>query len=120
MKLKGKPRNDLEELTRSSRCKHKDATLPDRTAGWQFAIDPISQSVLGATEHSGNERNTDKVHLLQAAQAMPNMTEQLLLHDDACHSEALSEHRRGILLCSSAAEEVQRKGFWLRIASEKR
>ena len=97
VKLKGKPRKVLEEFTRSSGCKHKDATrkvLPDRTAGWQFAIDPISQSVLGSTEHIVNERNTDKVRLLQAVLAMPNMKVDLLLHDDACHFQDYVEKHK--------------------------
>ena len=97
VKLKGKPRKVLEEFTRSSGCKHKDATrkvLPDRTAGWQFDIDPISQSVLGATEHIVNERNTDKVRLLQAVLAMPNMKVDLLLHDDACHFQDYVEKHK--------------------------
>ena len=58
-----------------------------RTAGWQFAIDPTSQAVLGTIEHVVNERNTDKVRLLEAVLAMPNTKMDLPIHDDACHFE---------------------------------
>ena len=67
--------------------------LPDRTAGWQFAIDPCSGRILGAYEHLINERNEDKVALLEKVLAMPQVSANLLLHDDACHFEAFVKKR---------------------------
>ena len=94
-RLKGRPRKLLVESTRTCSCKQKDCTrmvLPDRTAGWQFALDPDSQCVLGASEHIVNERTSDKVRLLKAILGMPNMTVDLLIHDDACHFEDTALH----------------------------
>ena len=90
VRRKGHPRKLLHECVRSCACRQKDATrvvLPDRTAGWQFAVDPVSRAVLGACEHPVNERTTDKVELLQSVLSMPNMQVDLLIHDDACHFE---------------------------------
>lgn len=71
-------------------ARKKDAVrqvLPDRTAGWQLAMDPKTGKVLGAYEHIINDRNEDKVALLQKVLAMPNMNVDVLVHDDACHFE---------------------------------
>lgn len=87
---KGRPMKIIADYERSCHCKKKDAVrqvLPDRTAGWQFALDPRSGKVLGAYEHIVNERNEDKVALLQKVLALKNMKVDLLLHDDACHLE---------------------------------
>ena len=80
----------IPEHERSCHCKTKDAmrqVLPDRTAGWQFALDPQTGKVLGAYEHTVNERNEDKAALLQHVLSMPNVHADLLVHDDACHFE---------------------------------
>ena len=77
-------------------AKTKDAVrqvLPDRTAGWQFALDPMTGKVLGAYEHVVNERNEDKVALLQKVLALPMVSADLLLHDDACHFESFVNSR---------------------------
>ena len=90
VRLKGKPRKPIGDFTRTCSCKQKDAVrqvLPDRTAGWQFVLDPVSQRLLGACEHLVNERSSDKARLLQAVLAMPNMKVDLIIHDDACHLE---------------------------------
>ena len=87
---KGRPMKLLPEHERSCHCKKKDAVrqvLPDRTAGWQLAMDPKTGKVLGAYEHIINDRNEDKVALLQKVLAMPNMNVDVLVHDDACHFE---------------------------------
>ena len=72
---KGRPMKILhDEHDRSCHCKKKDAVrqvLPDRTSGWQFAMDPKSGKVLGAYEHTINERNEDKVALLQSSGSSP-------------------------------------------------
>ena len=81
----------LYEHDRSCHCAKKDSVrqvLPDRTAGWQFAVDPCTGKVLGAYEHRINERNEDKVDLLQQVLSMPLVSADLLLHDDACHFES--------------------------------
>ena len=88
--LKGRPMKLLYEHDRSCHCAKKDSVrqvLPDRTAGWQFAVDPCTGKVLGAYEHRINERNEDKVDLLQQVLSMPLVSADLLLHDDACHFE---------------------------------
>ncbi|CAK8996452.1 unnamed protein product, partial [Durusdinium trenchii] len=98
VKLKGRPMKRLYEHDRSCHCKQKDAVrhvLPDRTAGWQFAIDPATGQVLGAYEHVVNERNEDKVALLKKVLAMPLVSADLLLHDDACHFEAYVQKHAG-------------------------
>ena len=87
---KGRPMKQIPEHERSCHCKTKDAmrqVLPDRTAGWQFALDPQTGKVLGAYEHTVNERNEDKAALLQHVLSMPNVHADLLVHDDACHFE---------------------------------
>ena len=78
-------------MSMSAHCKTKDAerhVLPYRTAGWQFALDPKSGRVLGAYEHLVNERNADKVALLQRILCMDNVKADCLIHDNACHLEA--------------------------------
>ena len=96
VKLKGRPMKLMYEYERSCQCKKKDAVrqvLPDRTAGWQFALDPMTGKVLGAYEHVVNERNEDKVALLQKVLALPLVSADLLLHDDACHFESFVNSR---------------------------
>jgi hypothetical protein len=96
VKLKGRPMKLMYEYERSCQCKKKDAVrqvLPDRTAGWQFALDPMTGKVLGAYEHVVNERNEDKVALLQKVLALPMVSADLLLHDDACHFESFVNSR---------------------------
>ena len=87
---KGRPMKLVQEYERSCHCKKKDAVrqvLPNRTAGWQFALDPKTGKVLGAFKHIVNEKNEDKVALLQAVLVMPQVRADLLVHDDACHFE---------------------------------
>ena len=88
-KLKGYPRQKvLREDERSCSCRRKDAkrlVLPQRTAGWHFAVDPDSRRILGAVEHIQNECNKDKVRLLKTVMHMPGIHADLLIHDDICH-----------------------------------
>ena len=91
VRKKGRPMKVIHEHKRSCHCKVKDAerhVLPDRTAGWQFALDPKSGQVLGAYEHLVNERNADKVALLQRILCMDNVNATCLIHDNACHFES--------------------------------
>ena len=60
----GHPRKRVHEDERSCSCKRKDTkrlALPQRTGGWQFALDPDSRRVLGAIEHVANENHDDKM-----------------------------------------------------------
>ena len=90
VRKKGHPRKLLQEHQRSCSCKAKDVqrlALPQRTAGWQFVLDPDSRRVLAAGEHLQNETNEDKTRLLEKVLKLPGMKVDLLLHDDACHFE---------------------------------
>ncbi|CAK0811042.1 unnamed protein product [Prorocentrum cordatum] len=75
---------------RTATCASKDKirrTLPGRTGGWQFALDPSTMQVLGAMEHKENECTTDKITLLKAVMGMEGVNADLLIHDDMCHFE---------------------------------
>ena len=92
VKLKGHPRTKkiIRDDERSCSCKRKDAmrvVLPQRTAGWHFAVDPCSRRVLGAMEHVQNECNHDKMVLLKSVLNMKGVRADLLIHDDMCHFE---------------------------------
>ncbi|CAE7793453.1 unnamed protein product [Symbiodinium sp. CCMP2592] len=89
--LPGRPRKALREDERSCSCARKDSlhlALPQRTAGWQFAVDPSSRKVLAALEHKASESHGDKVRLLHGLFADPQCVPDVLIHDDACHLEA--------------------------------
>lgn len=91
---KGRPMKQITEHERSCHCKTKDAArqvLPDRAAGWQFALGPKTGKVLGAYEHVINEKNEDKAVLLQHILGMPIVNVDLLVHDDACPFEKFVE-----------------------------
>ena len=98
VRLKGHPRTKfLREHDRSCSCRAKDAlrvVLPQRTAGWQFAVDPSSRRVLGAIEHVQNENNLDKVRLLKGVMKMELVKADLLIHDDICHFEQFVSHKK--------------------------
>ena len=57
----------------------------NRTAGWQFVIDPHSRHVVAAHEHIVNESLKDKVETIMAAMTLPKVKPEFLIHDDACH-----------------------------------
>ena len=55
--VSGHPKK-LREHERTASCARKDSlhyALPQRTAGWQFALHPESRKVLAAKEHISNE-----------------------------------------------------------------
>ena len=84
----------LKDDERSCSCKRKDvgrAALPQRTAGWHFAVDPDSRRVLGAVEHVQNECNADKITLLKPVLSMQNVTATLLIHVTCGHFEAVAK-----------------------------
>lgn len=62
--------------------------MKNRTAGWQFVIDPTSRRVLAAKEHLVNECLPDKVEVVRAAMKMKKVNANAIIHDDACHFEA--------------------------------
>ena len=62
--------------------------MKNRTAGWQFVIDPKSRRVLAAKEHLVNECSPDKVEVVRAAMKMKKVNANAIIHDDACHFEA--------------------------------
>ena len=103
LKVKGHPRKLklLRDDERSCSCKRKDmgrAALLQRTAGWQFAVDPDSRRVLGAVEHLQNECNADKITLLKPVMNMQNVTANLLIHDDMCHFESFAKKHHAKLV----------------------
>ena len=58
---------------RSAACATKDSNrpvMPNRTGGWQFALDGRTGEVLGAYEHVNNECNSDKHMLLMEVLGM--------------------------------------------------
>ena len=63
------------------------ATLKNRTAGWQFVIDPHSRHVVAAMEHTVNESTKEKVQLIMQTMQLKKVNPNLLIHDDACHFE---------------------------------
>ena len=77
----------LQDSDRSCSCKQKNArrlALPQRTAGWQVALDPDSRRVLGAAEHLSKENMVDKITLVTKVLQM-GVNADLLIHDDCCH-----------------------------------
>ena len=90
-KLRGRPRNKkYKREQRTCTCADKErqrVTRANRTAGWQFVIDPVSRRILAAKEHIVNETCADKVEAVQAAMALPKVKANALIHDDACHFE---------------------------------
>ena len=99
VKLKGHPRTKkiLREHDRSCTCRTRDCVrlvLPQRTAGWQFAVDPSSRRMLGAIEHCQNENNAEKAKLLSAVMGMDKVEADLLIHDDACHFEQFIKKKK--------------------------
>ena len=91
----GRPRK-IPEWKRSASCATKDlhrATIPQRTGGWQFAVDPVTRMCLGAKEHIQNECPSDKHDLLQELLQVPGVLCDLIMHDDACHLEAFVRKR---------------------------
>ena len=62
--------------------------MKNRTAGWQFVIDPTSRRVLAAQEHLVNECLPDKVDVVREAMKMKKVKANAIIHDDACHFEA--------------------------------
>ena len=76
---------------RTCTCANKEkqrVPLRNRTAGWQFVLDPRSRRVLAAQEHIVNELTSDKAAVVHSALKMPKVNPDLLIHDDACHFEA--------------------------------
>eukprot|EP00439_Symbiodinium_sp_Y106_P029175 s1115_g3.t1 len=99
VKLKGHPRTKkiLREHDRSCTCRTRDCVrlvLPQRTAGWQFAVDPSSRRMLGAIEHCQNENNAEKAKLLSAVMGMDKVEADSLIHDDACHFEQFIKKKK--------------------------
>ncbi|CAE7239170.1 unnamed protein product [Symbiodinium sp. CCMP2592] len=98
VRLKGHPRKKiLREHDRSCTCRSKDSirvVLPQRTAGWHFAVDPSSRRVLGVVEHVQNENNKDKVRLLKAVMNMDQVEADLLIHDDICHFQQYASRKK--------------------------
>lgn len=91
VRVKGRPRKKYftEERTCSCADKAKQrVTFKNRTAGWQFVIDPSSRRILAAKEHVVNECLPDKVAVVEAAMKLKNVKANALIHDDACHFEA--------------------------------
>jgi hypothetical protein len=90
--LRGRPRlMKYKEHERSCSCANKEKThvaLPNRTAGWQFVVDPESRRVLGAKEHLQNECVADKMSIVGDILQMENVEEcDGLVHDDNCTFE---------------------------------
>ena len=91
--LRGRPpkkgkRYQKEERTCSCVDKERQRIfLKNRTAGWQFVIDPDSRLVVAAKEHIINESNADKAEVVRTAMQLPKVNPDLLIHDDACHFE---------------------------------
>ena len=92
VRVSGHPKK-LREHERAASCARKDSlryALPQRTAGWQFALDPESRKVLGAKEHISNESHADKAKLLRTTS---NVKPDVLIHDDMCHFEKFVKKR---------------------------
>lgn len=58
--------------------------LKNRTAGWQFVIDPHSRHVVAATDHVVNESTQEKVQVIAKTRKIAKVKPKLLIHDDAC------------------------------------
>ena len=70
---RGRPRKKYTQeqrtCTRANKAKQR-VTMKNRTAGWQFVIDPTSRRVLAAQEHLVNECLPDKVEVVRVAMKM--------------------------------------------------
>ena len=89
VKLKSRPKQ-LKPHQRTCSCKRKDAihcAQPNRTAGWQFFLDPSSRRLLGAKEHKQNECNAEKLDIVVGVLEMDQVEADLAMHDDNCHFE---------------------------------
>lgn len=97
---RGRPRTKkYGKDQRTCTCAHKDRqriTKANRTAGWQFVIDPQSRRVVAAKEHIVNETCADKVDAVQAAMALPKVHANALIHDDACHFQNYVQRRQSL------------------------
>ena len=90
---------EIWEGSKNMHLCHKDKqriTKANRTAGWQFVIDPQSRRVLAAKEHIVNETCADKVDAVQAAMALPKVHANALVHDDACHFQNYVQRRQSL------------------------
>lgn len=87
--LRGRPmKKYYQKDERTCTCANKEKErqqLKNRTAGWQFVLDPNSKRVVAAKEHIVNESTKEKANLLMDAMALPKVNPDLLIHDDACH-----------------------------------
>lgn len=87
--LRGRPmKKYCQKDERTCTCANKEKErqhLKNRTAGWQFVLDPNSKRVVAAKEHTVNESTKEKANLLMDAMALPKVNPDLLIHDDACH-----------------------------------
>ena len=93
-------KNKYSREDRTCTCANKDNVRlysKNRTAGWQFVIDPHSRHVVAAHEHIVNESLKDKVETIMAAMTLPKVKPDLLIHDDACHFEAPHQEKMQIL-----------------------
>ena len=91
VRCRGRPRKKYTQEQRTCTCANKAkqrVTMKNRTAGWQFVIDPKSRRVLAAKEHLVNECSPDKVEVVRAAMKMKKVNANAIIHDDACHFEA--------------------------------
>ena len=99
VRVKGRPRKKYNKDQRSCTCADKSrqrVTMKNRTAGWQFVIDPQSRQVLAAKEHEVNECLPDKVAVVEAAMKLKKVKADAIIHDDACHFEAHVHRHQGI------------------------
>ena len=89
--LRGRPKKKkYQKEQRTCTCANKEkerAVLQNRTAGWQFVIDPHSRHVVAAMERTVNESTKEKAHLIAKTMNIPKVNPNLLIHDDACHFE---------------------------------
>ena len=95
VRVSGHPKK-LREHERTASCARKDSlhyALPQRTAGWQFGLDPESRKKLGAKEHISNESHVDQAKLLKDVMTMSNVKLDVLIHDDMCHFEKFVKKR---------------------------
>ena len=77
VRCRGRPRKKYTQEQRTCTCANKAkqrVTMKNRTAGWQFVIDPKSRRVLAAKEHLVNECSPDKVEVVRAAMKMKKST----------------------------------------------
>lgn len=89
--LRGRPRTKkYKQHERTATCANKEkahVALPNRTAGWQFVLDPDSCKCCGASEHIQNECLPDKVEIVEDVLGMENVEPDILIHDDNCTFE---------------------------------